>query len=244
MPENRGPVIFASDIHLSGNDPVRTETFCAFLEREARSASAFFVLGDLFDMWVGSSQLRDPGLEPAFAALRTLASGPTRVVILHGNRDFLLGSREARDLGVEIPGESFRTAIHGREFLLTHGDEFCTHDRAYQCLRRILRSSALRAITRWTPECVNMAVGRNLRTRSKKASSKKAQRVMSFNLEDIERRARAEGIDVVVCGHVHRQDDRPLAGGGRLVVLPDWGARTGTYAVAREGEIHFETFQA
>ena len=234
--------VFASDFHLSRDDPGGVAAFTAFLEERVRGAGAFFVLGDLFDLWVGPSQLGDPLLRPVFEALEGISAEGTAVRLLHGNRDFLLGRREAGAMGAPPPGESLEVTVQGMRLFLTHGDVFCTRDEPYQRMKRILRSPAVRILASLLPPAVLRFLGRGLRSHSRQVVAAKPGEMTAICIEAVESLVREKGCDVVVCGHVHRTWEEDLPGGGRLIVLSEWSKGHGTYAEARGGRIERVAF--
>ena len=130
--------LFASDLHLDSESPWAIDAFLAFLEGPARSADALYLLGDLFEVWVGDD---DDSADHArtCAGLKALADSGVAVFVIHGNRDFLLGDAFARRTGVKLLPDPVLVDIHGVPTLLSHGDVFCTEDPSYQQLRSIVR---------------------------------------------------------------------------------------------------------
>ncbi len=237
-------IIFASDFHLSEANPGGVATFLSFLENRVKGAESFYILGDLFNLWIGPAQLETPGLEPVFAALQKLAAEGTRIFIFHGNRDFLLGDRESSFLNADIPGESMRTTIEGKKAFLTHGDLFCTSDRAYQRMKKVIRSPLARGLSRLLPSFAIRVLARGLRRKSIDAVAAKGEWETTLCLEDVDAFAAGEGLDLVICGHVHKADDLALGCGARLVVLSEWRAGRGFYAVSEGGEVVLREFSA
>jgi UDP-2,3-diacylglucosamine hydrolase len=238
----QGSAVFASDFHLSSRDPESVLTFRSFVEECVLGAGAFFILGDLFDTWIGPAQLKDPGLKPALTALRSLAQEGTRLTILQGNRDFLLGWREEAELEARIPGESMEVEIQGIRLFLAHGDMFCSRDRAYQRMKRVLRSPIVRVLAGILPPPAVMALARRLRSRSERAVSAKTAGETDLHVPDIESLVSARNYDAVICGHIHRTEERILTGGARLIVLSEWSKGRGGYALARDGTIALREF--
>ncbi|HYS52107.1 MAG TPA: UDP-2,3-diacylglucosamine diphosphatase, partial [Burkholderiales bacterium] len=134
--------LFASDLHLSEDRPEANERLIAFLEGKARSADALYLLGDLFEYWIG-----DDGLDEAFNAviaglLRDLTRRGARLCVMHGKRDFLIGERFCRETGAQLLADPTLEEINGVKTLLMHGDTLCTDDVDYQSWRATARSSA------------------------------------------------------------------------------------------------------
>ena len=136
--------LFISDLHLDPERPAITELFGRFVEEEARGAEALYILGDLFEAWVGDD---DPSESGAFVAdrLRALRAAGVPVFFMRGNRDFLLGEDYARRAGMTILPDPAVVVLHGKPTLLTHGDLLCTGDTAYQQFRAQTRDPAWQA---------------------------------------------------------------------------------------------------
>jgi len=229
--------VFASDFHLSGDDPGGVAAFSAFIAERVRGAGTFFILGDLFDLWVGPSQLEDPVLRPAFETLKEVSEEGVAIRLLYGNRDFFLGRKEAKAFGAFLPEDSLEVTVQGKKLFLTHGDVFCTGDKPYQRMKKVLRNPAARFLASLLPFAAVRFLGRRLRSHSREVVSAKPGEMTAIRLEAVESLVRKRGCDAVVCGHVHRTEEVELAGGGRLIVLSEWSRGHGTYAEARDGKI-------
>ncbi|MDU5192840.1 MAG: UDP-2,3-diacylglucosamine diphosphatase, partial [Mixta calida] len=124
--------LFIADLHLCQKEPAITAGFLRFLQREAQTADALYILGDLFEAWIGDDD-PNPLHQQIATALRTL---PLPVWFIHGNRDFLLGQRYARASGMTLLPEEQVLNLYGRSILIMHGDTLCTDDEGYQRFRR------------------------------------------------------------------------------------------------------------
>src|SRR5437764_15395407 len=120
------PTLFISDLHLSPARPQMRAAFDAFCQGPARDATALYVLGDLFDSWLGDDQLREAFAAGVAGALRSLASAGVSLALMRGNRDLLLGKRFAEAAGATLLPEQIVVDLHGTPTLLLHGDELCT----------------------------------------------------------------------------------------------------------------------
>ena len=130
--------LFASDLHLDSESPWAIDAFLAFLAGPARTADALYLLGDLFEVWVGDDD-DSPDHARTCAGLKALTDAGVPVYVIHGNRDFLLGDDFARRTGVKLRPDPVVVDLYGSATLLSHGDVFCTEDPAYQQLRSIVR---------------------------------------------------------------------------------------------------------
>jgi UDP-2,3-diacylglucosamine hydrolase len=122
------PTLFLSDLHLSPDRPAAVAAFHAFARGPARAASAVYILGDLFDWWIGDDQLREPFIAPIVKSMRDLADSGVALFVGRGNRDFMLGATFAEASGATLLPEQLRLDLHGVPTLLSHGDELCTDD--------------------------------------------------------------------------------------------------------------------
>ena len=138
-------VLFISDLHLDAARPDITSQFLDFLAREARQARALYILGDLFEAWIGDDD-PDPDKRRVLNALRELTAAGVPCYVMHGNRDFLLGSRFCADSGASLIDDGTVIDVHGRRVPLLHGDTLCTDDHAYQRLRRIVRNPIVKFV--------------------------------------------------------------------------------------------------
>ena len=133
--------LFVSDVHLDAAAPQATEQFLTFLRTEAAQAEALYILGDLFEAWVGDDD-QEPANDRVCRALRVLTASGVACFALHGNRDFLLGTGFSERSGCQLLPDPVIAQLDGECVLLTHGDALCTDDHAYQELRSIVREPA------------------------------------------------------------------------------------------------------
>ncbi|MFN0243335.1 MAG: UDP-2,3-diacylglucosamine diphosphatase [Planctomycetota bacterium] len=225
-----------ADLHL---DPASGEptAFLRFLERAAR-APQLFVLGDLFDVWVGPAQANAPGTAVVLDALAACTRGGTHVAIVPGNRDFLLDARFRARTGVHLYDEGFVGRCEdGARWLAVHGDSFCTRDTGYLRLRRVVRSRAVRALAPRLPLFVGALLARRLRRASVRALRSKLPEAKSMQASAVLAGARAHGCAGVVCGHAHEFRDEQITGGPRWIVLAAFGAGRDVLAVGRGGAV-------
>src|SRR5690242_15919996 len=129
------PTLLLSDLHLAPDRPASVAAFHAFARGPAREAAAVYVMGDLFDSWIGDDQRRDPFARAVAASLRGISDAGVPLYVARGNRDFLLGVDFAREAGATLMDEQTVVDVAGTPTLLTHGDELCTDDIAYQRYR-------------------------------------------------------------------------------------------------------------
>ena len=230
--------LFISDLHLDAERPAITELFGRFIDGEARGADALYILGDLFEAWVGDD---DPSPTGAFVAarLRALRDAGVPVYFIRGNRDFLLGDDYARRAGMTILPDPAVVVLHGKPTLLMHGDLLCTDDTAYQQFRAQTRDPAWQARFLAQPLPARIAFAQQARAASRAhQSGLQSQGTMEMITDvapaTVESTLRRYGIDMLVHGHTHRPAVHDEAG-GRRIVLGDWYEQGSVLRVNRDG---------
>ncbi|CUJ53011.1 UDP-2,3-diacylglucosamine diphosphatase [Achromobacter xylosoxidans] len=240
-----GPVWLASDLHLGPATPATAEAFLAFLQAAEEEAAALLLPGDIFDAWIGDDVIRaaPPWLATALTALRTTAS---RIPLWlgRGNRDFLIGEEQAGAVGARLLPEPALLQTDYGDVLLTHGDEFCTDDAAYQQFRQMVRNPQWQAafLAKTIPE--RLAMAQQARGESQMANQSKSMEIMDVNAAAVEQAFRDSGVALMVHGHTHRPARHVLEVDGskrERWVLPDWDCdhvsppRGGWLVIDRDG---------
>ncbi len=216
--------LFASDLHLDSEAPWAIDAFLAFLAGPARGADALYLLGDLFEVWVGDDD-DNPDNARACAGLSRLTGSGVPVYVIHGNRDFLIGEEFAKRTGVKLLPDPVLMDLYGTPTLLSHGDVFCTEDPAYQDLRSNVRRPD------WQRRFLSLPLGarRELATAARAGSKAHTQRtiptIMDVNPDAVTRAMRATGARRLIHGHTHRPAVHPFMIDGvsaERVVLAPW----------------------
>ena len=223
--------LFISDLHLSEDRPQANEQFFRFLEEDAAGADALYVLGDLFEYWIGDEDLETPFNAVIAGALRRLSGAGTKLRLMHGNRDFLLGEAFCRASGAQLLADP--TVIDST--LLMHGDTLCTDDHDYQAWRRTARSTDWQRQFLAQPLAERRATVRGLRDRSKEVIQAKPAEIMDVNEHAVREALRQHGVARLIHGHTHRAGKHALEVDGRRCerwVLPDWYGRGGYLELA------------
>ncbi len=227
---NPRATLFISDLHLHPARPALTDLLLNFLAQPARQAKALYILGDLFEAWIGDDDDAEPGRTVA-AALRTLTDAGVPVYFLHGNRDFLLGEGFAAASGVQLLPESVVIELAGEPTLLLHGDTLCIDDQEYQAFRAQVRHPAWQAQILALPLEQRRALAGQLRETSRQAGQQKTAEITDVNLMEVERVLRVHGVRRLIHGHTHRPaihewrlDGQPA----RRAVLGDWREQHGS----------------
>lgn len=225
------PALFISDLHLSPERPAIVERFLRFLREEARGASALFILGDLFESWLGDDDADDAFNRELLRALSALAADGVEVPLMHGNRDFLFRERTAARSGVKLIPDPTVRELFGVRTLLIHGDTLCTDDVRYQRYRAtVRRPGTIRAFLA-LPRAVRRAIGGGLRRVSATEKRVKAPTIMDINVGAAEAVLRANGYPRLIHGHTHRPGRHVHLVDGHACerwVLGDWYER-GSY---------------
>jgi UDP-2,3-diacylglucosamine hydrolase len=219
--------LFISDLHLDGARPDITAQFLDFLDREARRARALYILGDLFEAWIGDDD-PDPDKRRVIQGLRSITGAGVKTFLIHGNRDFLIGARFCRETGVELLDDGTLIDVYGRRVLLMHGDLLCTDDHAYQRLRRIVRNPIVQFVLRRLSLRQRQRLAERMREGSKehiKSMDIAAPQIMDVNQDEVRRTFERYGVDCVIHGHTHRPAVHEMQIDGHQavrIVLGDW----------------------
>ena len=216
--------LFASDLHLHRGRPASFAAFVRLTRGAARRASAFYLLGDVFDEWLGDDDATPPHLEVE-AELRRLGDAGVRIGFVAGNHDFLVGPDFAARTGVELLDEVTVIDLGGRRTALAHGDHLCTADTDYQAFRARARDPAVQRGFLALPLADRARMAGELRHRSRELTALKPDDIMDVAPDAVESLLRETGADDLIHGHTHRPALHHLTVGGRAcrrIVLADW----------------------
>jgi UDP-2,3-diacylglucosamine hydrolase len=232
-----GRTFFVADLHLTDERPVATGRFFRFLQENVAGADALYVLGDLFEAWIGDDHDEQVARDAA-DRLKALAASGTPVFFMHGNRDFMLAERYAAQSGMTLIRDPARIKLYGTPTLLMHGDTLCTDDTAYQRFRRRARHPLTLALLRGLPFGLRRRLARQARAGSESAKAGKPADIMDVNADEVMRVLREHKVGRLIHGHTHRPDRHRHAVDGQDCerwVLPDWYARWGYVACDATG---------
>jgi UDP-2,3-diacylglucosamine hydrolase len=213
-------VDFISDLHLQSGEPATFEAWRRYMA--ATPADALFVLGDLFEAWVGDDAAAEPGFAADCAAVLQATARRLPVFFMHGNRDFLVGDGLMRSAGATLLRDPTVLGFAGARWLLTHGDALCLADTGYQRFRAQVREPQWQRDFLARPLAERHEIARGLRQQSEAA-----QREAGATGADVDAAAaiewlRAADAAVMIHGHTHRPADHELGAGRRRIVLSDW----------------------
>ena len=218
------PTFFISDLHLDESRPDIVDQFERFLAREARGADALYILGDLFESWIGDDD-DSPLADRVARALRALRDSGVPIYFMRGNRDFVLGKHYADRAGMTILDDPTVVDLHGTPVLLMHGDTLCTDDVDYQKFRRLMHNRVFQRIALAMPLSWRRAFAGKLRGQSQKRISAKRKEIMDVNQSAVEAAMRKHGVHLLIHGHTHRPATHRFDLDSRTaerIVLGDW----------------------
>jgi UDP-2,3-diacylglucosamine hydrolase len=215
--------LFISDLHLTPERPALSELFMDFIRVCAGRVQQLYILGDLFEAWLGDDAGDDTS-DAIGRALRHLHDQGTDIAIMHGNRDFLLGPDFASEAGSRLIEDPLRIELDGNAVLLSHGDVLCTDDSDYQRFRRQVRDPAFQRRFLSLSVAERREQARAYRDLSQQATSMKAEDIMDVNDEAVSHFMREHNADYLIHGHTHRPAVHAATPDhGQRIVLGDWG---------------------
>lgn len=223
--------LLISDLHLREDDPDTLRLFLTFLTREAASASALYMLGDIFEYWAGDDDMSSLNLTVC-DALAALAKTGTKLYLMHGNRDFLIGSGFAERAQLTLLPDPSIVNLAGHTCLLSHGDMLCTDDTAYQQFRSTVRSPQWQSAFLNRPLAERLTDIARIRAASKMANAHKSVEIMDVNQVAVEQWLSDHPDALLIHGHTHRPARHMLLIDGHRRerwVLPDWDMGAGGY---------------
>ena len=228
--------LFVSDVHLDAGAPEATEQFVAFLATEAARSAALYILGDLFEAWIGDDDA-DPEKERVCRALRALGERGVACFALHGNRDFLLGEGFSERSGCRLLADPVVARFAGERVLLTHGDALCTDDHPYQELRSVVRDPGWQRRFLALPRVHRELLADEARAGSRRHTSRTVPDIMDVNAAAVAAAFRAAGVRRMIHGHTHRPGVHELSidgQGAQRIVLGAWYEQ-GSYLACEAG---------
>ena len=217
--------LFISDLHLTAERPEANERFFRFMEGSARGAAALYVLGDLFEGWIGDDDLAGKFNSQVVGLFAALVKSGTRLYLMHGNRDFLIGRRFCAATGGTLLKDPTVVDVDGTPTLLMHGDTLCTDDIDYQRWRKKARSRLFRVIFLAKSLERRRKISVEAREKSKAVIAGKPAEIMDVNAEAVRAAFHEHGVSRMIHGHTHRPGRHEIEVDGRRCerwVLPDW----------------------
>jgi UDP-2,3-diacylglucosamine hydrolase len=218
-------ILFVSDLHLHASRPAVTDCFLRFLTDTASHADALYILGDLFESWIGDDA-PGPTDRQVIAALRRLADRGVSCSFVRGNRDFLVSQRFAAESGLKLLADETVVDLHGERALLMHGDTLCTDDHAYQRYRKIVHWPPTQMLYLALPVSARRRIETRLRSSSREAHGRKPPMLMDVNQQAVAAVMRRHAVSLLIHGHTHRpaihRFENAEHGAATRIVLGDW----------------------
>jgi UDP-2,3-diacylglucosamine hydrolase len=216
--------LFISDLHLSGERPDIIKLFLDFLQQEAAGSEALYILGDLFEAWIGDDYV-EPALAPVIDAFAALTSTGVPLFVMAGNRDFLMGNEFEQQTGCRLLPDPSIIDLYGTPTLLMHGDTLCTDDVDYQQLRQRFRDPEWQQQFLATPVEQRLTFAQQARNESREATRLKSEVIMDVNADAVASAFTEHGVSHLIHGHTHRPNTHHLTVDSRQctrIVLGDW----------------------
>ncbi|EIQ77457.1 UDP-2,3-diacylglucosamine hydrolase [Shigella flexneri 1235-66] len=216
--------LFIADLHLCTEEPAITAGFLRFLADDARKADALYILGDLFEAWIGDDDPNPLHREMA-AAIKALTDSGVPCFFIHGNRDFLIGKRFARESGMTLLPQEKVLNLYGRNVLIMHGDTLCTDDTGYQAFRAKVHQPWLQKLFLSLPLFIRQRIAAKMRAGSKAANSSKSLEIMDVNPQAVINEMEKHQVQWLIHGHTHRPAVHELTANAQpafRVVLGAW----------------------
>ena len=232
--------VFISDLHLDENESVLRDALAHFLKTQCSDADELYILGDLFEAWIGDDDPR----EHSRAIVHMLSALTCSLFIMHGNRDFLIGDKFCRETGAKLLKDPTVISIGGENVLLSHGDSFCTLDIDYQKLRPILRSEEFQREFLQKELKERELISKQMRGESKKQTEKKDEEIMDVSPSTVILAMEQNRVRRLIHGHTHRpaiHEHRLKDSVGLRYVLGDWRPST-TFLVTDETNYDLRKF--
>lgn len=228
---------FIADLHLTQHRADITTCFISFLEKDAIQAKTLYILGDLFESWIGDDD-DSPFVAKVASALLTLKLSGTTIYYIHGNRDFLIGKKYAKKSGMILLPEIKLIDLHGHKSVVMHGDTLCIDDIDYQKFRKKSRSWWWQAMIKSLPLSVRRKIADNYRKKSSAATAMKSQEIMDVNTLEVIKCLEKNNCQWLIHGHTHRPFVHNITANNqpaKRIVLGDWYEQGAWLKVTNDG---------
>ncbi len=216
--------LFIADLHLSPLRPDITACFLRFMQREAPQAEKLYVLGDLFEFWIGDDD-NSPFNTSIKNAFKALTQQGVECFFIQGNRDFLLGKRFCAETGMTLLPDTAVIDLYGTPTLILHGDTLCTRDEKYQEFRKTVHQKWLQTLFHWIPLFIRRKIVSNVQAKIKKQKHRKHMDIMDVTPDEVVHELEKNNVIHMIHGHTHRPDihqHKTANGMATRIVLGDW----------------------
>lgn len=236
-------IIFFSDAHLSVSRPKRTRHLLDFFgSSEFQSSPIVYILGDLFDFWIGPKHLELVDYQKVLSALKGRTEDRQQIYFIYGNRDFLIDKTFTNATGVKVLGDSTKIKVGQQIVWLTHGDLLCTLDKGYQSYRRLARSQLIKSAYRSIPQKTSYGIGKGLRGLSTHLVSRKTDVERNISRKAVESVFK-RGYDIIICGHVHKSGYEIWQNDKQLFTLGSFG-ESSHYLIYKDGVFQSKQYKS
>lgn len=235
--------LFISDLHLSDERKNITDLFIKFLDQRASKADALYILGDLFEVWLGDDFIK-PDYQESLSKMKELAGNGLPIYFISGNRDFLMSEKFTEISGAGLLSEATTIDLYGTPTLLMHGDTLCTDDVEYQKFRAMVREPAF--ISDFLSKSIEerLAISAKYREISKTETASKAMDIMDVNQQQVEASMQEHKVKQLIHGHTHRPAIHKFTSNDtkmKRIVLGDW-YKQGSVLICNESGCELESF--
>ena len=228
-------VFFISDLHLTPERPDIARAFSYFLSNTAPNAESLYLLGDIFDAWIGDDAAV-PGLEPLVQQLKTLSDSGCKLYFQHGNRDFLVGQTFADSIGAELLPDAVVHSLPIGDVLLMHGDQLCIDDQEYIRFREMVRNPQWQQMMLSKSIEERLGIAKQLRETSQEKTAAKADYITDVNASEVNAQLDAHKVNMMIHGHTHRPAIHKLDDSeATRIVLGDWDKKGWYLEVNQDG---------
>ena len=217
--------VFVADVHLRREELAKRDAFIRLLSERSRPGVHLYLLGDLFNVWIGEVQLKtEPEMVPVIEAMRQLVRAGAGLTFFHGNRDYSMGNYLSREIGAETVRYWKIIELDGRKTYLNHGDLLCTADQLYHVSRWFTRNPLFLGLSRFFPVQLKYGIARAYRSISRRQDPHRHWKRHGINRAKV-RKLMRRGVELIICGHIHERVDHTYRHRGRqtrVIALPPW----------------------
>lgn len=231
--------LFIADLHLSEKHPQITDTFFSFLENETKDIDALYILGDLFEVWIGDDECTQLSEKVATQLSITAQKNNFIIYYIHGNRDFMLGQQYAQKSSMKLLNEHSEIDLYGTKALVMHGDTLCLADKSYQTMRKVIHNPLIQTIFNLLPLSLRRKIGAKLRNASQENTKSKSREIMDVTQSEVIRLMVKHQVKTLIHGHTHHVAEHTIESAeGKLMRFDvgDWFNHF-SYVEAQKGSI-------
>ncbi|MCW8995165.1 MAG: UDP-2,3-diacylglucosamine diphosphatase, partial [Psychromonas sp.] len=196
--------LFIADLHLSEHQPQITAAFFAFLENETKDIDALYILGDLFEVWIGDDEHTPLMDEVAKRLAASSSANQFKIFYIHGNRDFMIGKKYAEQASMQLLNEHSEIDLYGQNVLIMHGDTLCLADKTYQKMRSVIHNPFLQFIFNRLPLSLRKKIGWKIRSASQSKKNYKHKNVMAVTQSEVLHLMEKHHTQILIHGHTHQ----------------------------------------